>query len=368
MKLFSAKRVFTKFVSTKRVSWFCFSSFPLHGFFHQLSVLLESGLPLITCLRVQLERSDLGRNVDVIRALVVAVERGESFSQALSSHLAGVEPLIIQLITVGEQSGNIGHMCRMIATYLKQREIFKQRMQHLLFTPVLTFIFSLVILAAILLFVVPQFEVFFTLYDKPLPASTKTLLAVSQFVRSKNMYGIYGIVALSVVGLLFIKRQPAVKGFFDRFVMVCPVVRQIILMQECFYVTHVLLLFLRAGATLPESLAGATMVVRNQSIRNELLLVDTALQQGQSLKQAFSCMKVPLFSEQMLTMISIGEGSGQLVCMLQTIERMAHDHVKAWQKWGIRLVQPSFLLITGFLIAGVLVTLYLPIFSLMSMV
>jgi len=335
-------------------------------FTRQLATMMRSGVPLLQAFDI------VGRghsNPAVSRLLLdikADVETGSSLSQAFRKFPLQFDPLYCNLVAAGEQAGILDTLLDRLATYKEKILAIKGKIKSALFYPISVIVVAFVITAVIMIFVIPAFKEVFKSFGADLPAPTLFVMAISDYFVA-YWWAIFGIIG----GGLFAffeswKRSEKVQIVMDRFLLRLPIFGDIIRKSVIARWTRTLATMFAAGVPLVESLDSVGGAAGNYVYKLATKQIQSEVSTGTSL--TVSMQNVNLFPNMVTQMVSIGEESGALDSMLSKVadffEQEVDDAVEAMSS----LMEPMIMVVLGTLIGGMVVSMYLPIFKLGSVV
>jgi len=331
-------------------------------FFRQLATMMSAGVPLVQAFEI------IGRGHDNagMRVLLLKikneVESGTSLSESLAKHPVYFDDLVISLVNAGEQAGVLETLLDKIATYKEKTEYLKSKIKKAMFYPAAVIVVAVIVTAILLIFVVPQFEELFTSFGADLPAFTRMVVNLSEFMQ-QWWWLVFGIVIGSVIGFLQAKkRSRRFARAFDRFILKVPVIGPIMHKAAVARYARTLGTMFAAGVPLVEALESVSGATGNVVYSDAVLMIRDSVATGQQLQFAMS--QTGLFPNMVEQMVAIGEESGALDDMLNKVadfyEQEVDDAVDALSS----LLEPLIMSVLGILIGGLVVAMYLPIFKL----
>lgn len=335
-------------------------------FSRQLATMMTAGIPLVQAFEI----IGAGHENPAMQKLVLTVksdvESGNSLAQALAKHPLHFDDLYVSLVEAGEQAGALETLLDKIATYKEKTEAIKKKIKKALFYPAAVVVVAIVVTTVLLIYVIPQFEDLFQGFGADLPAFTRMIIDLSNFVQTKGWLILVGAVA-SVLGFLHIKkRYRSVQHFIDRVILKVPVIGPILQKSAIARYARTLATTFAAGVPLVEALdsvAGATgNIVYEQAVRKMRDEVAT----GQRLQRAME--NADLFPNMVNQMIAVGEESGSLDDMAGKVADFYEEEVDNAVDSMSSLLEPLIMAILGILVGGLVVAMYLPIFRMGTVV
>jgi len=290
------------------------------------------------------------------------VESGTSLSETLAKNPVYFDELVVNLVNAGEQAGVLDALLDKIATYKEKTEYLKSKIKKALFYPTAVIIVAVIVTSILLIFVVPQFQQLFTSFGADLPAFTKLVVNLSDFMRDW-WWVIFGIMTGAVVGVLEAKkRSRKFSRNLDRMTLRLPIIGSIMHKASVARFARTLSTMFAAGVPLVEALESVAGATGNVVYSDAVLMVRDSVATGQQLQFAMS--QTGLFPNMVEQMVAIGEESGALDTMLAKVadfyEQEVDDAVDALSS----LLEPIIMSVLGVLIGGLVVAMYLPIFKL----
>lgn len=335
-------------------------------FARQLATMMTAGVPLVQALAIVSkghENPSMGKLLDKIRG---DIEGGASLAEALAKHPLYFDNLFVNLVDAGERSGALESLLDRIATYKEKSEALRKKVKKALTYPIAVMVIAVVVTAILLIFVVPQFEALFQDFGADLPAFTRLVIDLSEFVQA---YIIYILIALAAIGFTFRqahRRSFAFRKLVDRVVLKLPVVGDIQNKSAVARFARTLSTMFAAGVPLVDALdsvakaAGNIIYEEAVSIMREQVMTGTQLQV--TMEQA------GIWPPMATQMIAIGEESGSLDGMSEKVAEYYEAEVDNLVDNLSALMEPMIMAVLGVLVGGLVIAMYLPIFKLGSVV
>ena len=322
----------------------------------QMAGLINAGLPLMRTLGILIEQTEGKQLQSALIAVHADVESGASLSIALARHPDVFPPLMVSLVRVGETGGFLGQALTSIAeTYGKEAEL-----QNKIRTATT---YPLVVLGVLVMvtFIVPIFESMFTGIGSALPLPTQILVTLSH-----NMMWILPLlVVLALAGWVWWtrnRRTDRVRRFIDPLKLRLPVFGPLATKIAVARFTRNLAMMLQAGVPLVQALSIVGQASNNIVIEQAVHDIQDSIRQGRSF--AAPLAKAAVFPTMVAQMVSVGEESGTLSEMLSSIADLYENEVETATDQLTATIEPVLIVGIGILIGGMVISLYLPIFSL----
>jgi type IV pilus assembly protein PilC len=335
-------------------------------FARQIATMMQAGVPLVQSFEIIGQGNDKPSMQKLILAIKSEVEGGVSMAEALSKHPLYFDPLFINLVNAGEQSGALETMLDKLATYKEKVEALKAKVKKALFYPIAVLVVAFVVTVILLVFVVPQFEELFQSFGADLPALTRFVINLSEFMQ-QWWYVIAGAIVGTVLTVLRIKKtSPKMQEWFDRMALKAPVVGEIATKSAIARFSRTLETMSAAGVPLVEAMDSVAGATGNIIYHNASLKIKDEVSQGTQLQT--SMRNTGLFPNMAIQMVSIGEEAGSLDAMLARVADFYETEVDNAVDALTSLLEPIIMAVLGVLVGGLIIAMYLPIFKLGSVV
>jgi type IV pilus assembly protein PilC len=329
----------------------------------QLSVLIDAELPLIQSLSILEEQQKNKYFRTVIRTIKEDVEAGSTLNQAKRKHPKVFDDLYCNLVASGEQSGSLDIMLRRLAEYIERTVKLRAQVRQAMIYPVAIVIFAVVVTIFLLWKVIPVFASIFRDLGAELPLLTAVIIKLSNFV-SKNIIFVF----LGLVGLFFAFRfyRNTTQGRWttDRLVLRIPLFGPLLHKVAMTRVTRTLSTLISGGVPMLEALKITSSTAGNVTLEKEILDARKLVSEGKTLNEGFrESGRFPLM---MLQMINVGEATGTLDEMLGKLANFYDEEVETSVAALLSILEPIMLIFVGGIVGSLVVSMYLPIFSLIS--
>ena len=329
-------------------------------FNQQFLTLIHAGLPILNSLELLIKRQRNAYLRTLLENVRDRVRAGELLSDAFAAQ--GVFPkLYTTTVLAGEKSGNIEEVLQRFITYQRMSMSFRKKLAVSLVYPTLLVVVVILMLSFLVTYVVPQFAQLFSSLNAELPPMTLFMLSVGNFARSYILFILAGLVILAFLIWRW-KNTDRGAAQIDRAVLAMPVVGQIFLKQQVATFARTLSTLLMGGLPLVPSLETAGASMSSRKVVNGLASATTSVREGRSLSKSLEDEKI--FPGLAVEMIEVGESTGALPGMLTSVAEFYEEDVQTALGAAMALIEPVILIIMAVFVGGVLISLYLPIFSL----
>ena len=330
-------------------------------FFRQLATMMGAGVPLVQSFEIIGRGHENAGMRDLILNVKAEVESGTSLSASLAKHPFHFDALVVNLVDAGEQAGVLETLLDKIATYKEKTEYLKAKIKKAMFYPTAVIIVAVIVTAILLIFVVPQFEALFSNFGADLPAFTRVVVTMSEFMQA-YWWLLFGIIGASIFGFLQAKKRSRKFGrVLDRMILKMPIVGPIMHKAAIARYARTLSTMFAAGVPLVEALQSVAGATGNVVYSDAVLMMKDSVATGQQL--TFAMNQTGLFPNMVEQMVAIGEESGALDSMLSKVADFYEQEVDDAVDALTSLLEPLIMSVLGILIGGLVVAMYLPIFK-----
>lgn len=334
-------------------------------FNQELAALLHAGLPLLQSLDLVLERV---REPD-FRALLERVreqiDSGVDFSAAIEQFGDQFPPLYPSTIKAGENTGEMEQVIRRYVIYQKLVMEARRKVVSALVYPVVLIGLSMAMIGVMTVYVVPQFSVFYADLDAELPFMTRAALGISSFVRGNWPWLVLGS-ATAFVLLRQWMRSTSGALTLDRWKLGIPILGSVFQRMAMSEFCRSLATLLAGGMTAVQSLTTAVKAVGNRWVRKSLEPTVQSVREGSSIHEAL--MATGVASDIVIDMTKVGESTGALDSMLSNVADFMDEEVSTLMERLLGLLEPALMVFMGLIVALLLLSVYLPMFSVLGQV
>lgn len=330
----------------------------------QLATLVASGLPIDESLQALAEGSE-GRLRTQVVSLRSRVMEGVSLASAMAEFPETFPPLFRASVAAGESAGKLDRILLRLADYAENRDALRRRVVLALTYPLLLTTVAFAVVAALMIWVVPQVIGVFLQQKQALPLPTRILVRLSDLLGSHGVT-LAAFVAAAVVVALIAFRRPEVRARWHAFVLRLPLLGRLARALETARFARTLALLVGSAVPLLEALSIAAQVVENGALRSALARVAVRVREGQPFSKALA--ETREFPPVAVRLIASGEKSGRLDEML--FEAAAHQERELDTTLGIAMAAlgPGVILIVGGLVLFIVLAILLPIFELNTLI
>ena len=332
-------------------------------FFRQFSVMIDAGLPLVQCLEILAANQENQTFQKCLTGVRTTVEGGATLSNAMRQYSKIFDDLTTNMIEAGEAGGILDTILQRLAAYVEKNVKLKAAVKSALIYPVAVISMACLVVGALLKFVVPIFANMFASMEIELPLPTKIVIGISNTV--KDFWWVVLLLAIGiVVAIIQIRKDPRGRLMFDKMLLklwvLGPVLRKIAVARF----TRTLGTLITSGVPILEGLAITARTSGNAVLEEALMKVRKAVEEGRTIVDPLR--ESGVFPNMVVQMIGVGEATGAMDAMLQKIADFYEDEVDAATKNLLTLLEPLLIGFLGVVVGGIVISLYLPLFSMIA--
>ena len=335
-------------------------------FARQLATMMSAGVPLVQSFEIIGRGHEKPAMQNLVLGIKADVESGTSLAEALEKQPRYFDDLFCNLVGAGEQSGALETLLDKIAIYREKTEELKGKVKKAMFYPAAVLVVAVVVVAILLLFVVPQFETIFKGFGADLPAFTKMVIGMSNFMQQYWWIVFLGTGA-AIYAFVYVKQRSArLRRALDIFALKIPAVGSILEKSAIARFARTLSTMFTAGVPLVEAMNSVAGSTGNALYYEATMKMKDDVAAGTQLQQ--SMKQTNIFPNMVVQMVAIGEESGSLDAMLSKVADFYEEEVDAAVDGLSSLLEPLIISVLGILVGGLVIAMYLPIFKMGTVV
>lgn len=335
-------------------------------FTRQLATMMKAGVPLVQSFDIVAEGLENPAMREVVLGIKGEVEGGNTFAGALKKYPQHFDRLFCSLVESGEQSGSLETMLDRVAIYKEKSELLKQKIKKAMKYPATVIVVAVIVTIILMVKVVPVFEELFASFGADLPAFTKLVVTMSQWMQK------YWFILIIVIGIIIAsfleakKRSQKFRNFLDRTALKLPIFGGLIYKAIIARYSRTLATTFAAGVPLIDALESTAGATNNVVYERAVMQIRDDVATGQQLQ--FAMRVTEKFPSMAIQMVAIGEESGALDAMLDKVATYYENEVDNAVDGLTSMMEPLIMAILGILVGGLVVAMYLPIFQMGSVV
>jgi type IV pilus assembly protein PilC len=340
------------------------SSKELAVFTRQFSVMIDAGLPLVQCLEILANQQENKTFQKILTGVRASVEGGQTLASSLKQYDKVFDPLYYNMVDAGETGGILDTILQRLSTYIEKNVKLKRAVKSALIYPTAVIGIAVLVITLLLWKVVPVFVTLFNGLGAELPLPTRIVIGLSQFVGSIYGFLIVFLFAGAIVGLKVWYGTPQGRMAIDTMILKLPILGMLMRKIAVARFTRTLGTLISSGVPILEGLDITARTSGNAVVERAILQTRKAVEAGRSLVDPLKESEV--FPGMVTQMIGVGEQTGAMDAMLQKIADFYEEEVDASVKDMLTLLEPVMIMFLGIVVGGIVISLYLPLFSLIA--
>ncbi len=338
-------------VSDRDLSIFC----------RQLGTMINAGLNLIDALNILAEQLPNKKLAEASKKVAVMVNEGRPLSNSMAEFPSVFPEFIVNLVKVGEETGNLDIALMRAADYYEKMASIKNKIKSASFYPTFVVIVATIIVTGILYFLVPTFAEIYASLGGELPLPTQMLIAASNLIRSNLLYALAFIIGFFFLFRFLMKNVYQFRRAVHTFMLRAPKMGDLVVKSTMARFARTMATLFSSGVQLERAFEIAGQVAGNVRIKEALEMAKKDVIEGAPMYKALE--KTGMFPKLIIAMVRVGEDTGRLDEMLDTIARFYEDEFDKAVEGMIKLIEPMLIVFIGGVVGLILIALYLPIFK-----
>ena len=339
-------------VSDRDLSIFC----------RQLGTMINAGLSLIDALNILGEQLPNKKLAQASKNVAQMVSEGKPISNSMAEFPNVFPEFVVNLVRVGEETGNLDVALIRAADYYEKMAMIKSKIKSAAFYPTFVVIVATGIVTGILYFLVPTFAEIYSSLGGTLPLPTQMLISASNALRSNLLFILAFIVGFSLLFRLLMNKSYQFRKSVHSFMLRAPKMGELVTKSTMAKFARTMATLFSSGVALERAFEIAGQVTGNVVIREALENAKKDVIEGQPMYKALE--KTGMFPKLIVSMVRVGEDTGRLDEMLDTIARFYEDEFDKAVEGMIKLIEPMLIVFIGGIVGVILIALYMPIFRL----
>ena len=333
-------------------------------FARHLAVMVKAGFSLNKALQVLILQTKNKRFVKVITELEEDVRKGTAFGDALAKYPDVFSDLFVNMVKVGEASGNLEGNLKMLALQMKKDHNLRSKVKSAMMYPAVILIAMLAIGTGMMIFVVPQLISVFEELNAQLPLATRVVIYVSHFLSTKWWLVILVLIALIIVGRVVLRTKEG-KRLLDKVILILPIFGNISKKINSARLARVLSSLIESGVSIVKALEISAGTLSNSLFTESLMVASQEVQKGQPLSQslaAYPNLYLPIVTQ----MIQVGEETGTLGDITKKLAEFYEEEVTTITKGLSTIIEPILMVIIGAAVGFFAISMIQPMYSMMN--
>ncbi|HEX5000846.1 MAG TPA: type II secretion system F family protein [Terriglobia bacterium] len=332
-------------------------------FTRQFSVMIDAGVPLVQCLQILSEQQENKKFRTAINSVRREVESGNNLASSMKMHGKIFDDLYTNMVAAGEAGGILDTIFQRLSGYIEKAVKLKRAVQSAMVYPIAVVLIASGVITLILWKVVPAFTELFTSMNVDLPLPTRIVIGASQFVGS---YGIFVAIGLGILAFVLRSYYRTPKGRYavDALILKAPVFGPLMRKIAVARFTRTMATLIASGVPILDCLDITARTSGNAIIEEAIFNVKRAIEEGRTIVEPLAASKA--FPSMVVQMIGVGEQAGALEEMLTKIADFYEEEVDAAVGDLMTALEPAMIVVLGVVVGGIVISMYLPIFTLVG--
>jgi type IV pilus assembly protein PilC len=336
-------------------------------FTRQFSVMIDAGLPLVSCLDILAQQQQNAFFKDVLNQVRQNVEEGSTLAASLAKHPKVFDNLYTHMVEAGETGGVLDLILQRLATLIEKVVKLKRSIVSAMIYPSAVVGVAIAAVAVILIVVIPQFEQIFLGLLGPgeaLPLPTRIVMFISSLIAGWGGVAALILMIGAAVGTKFYYKTPKGRHNIDAMLLKVPIFGSILRKIAVARFSRILSTLLSSGVPILQSLEITARTAGNVIVENAILKIRDAVERGESFVEPLR--QTDVFPNMVAQMVGVGEQTGAMDAMLGKIADFYEDEVDSAIADLLALIEPALIAFLGVTIGGIVISMYLPLFTLIG--
>lgn len=329
-------------------------------FSRQFATMINTGVPLLQALQIMGEQTENPRLRRKLQIISRDVESGSSFFEAVKKHPDIFDTLYANMVDAGETGGILDEVLLRLAEHIEKAAKLKSKLKGAMIYPGVVVTVAMSVVTVILVFVIPTFEKMFREAGSALPLPTQVVIALSKFVTGNSLYLLGGIAAV-IIGFRYFYKWEKGHELVDEWILFIPVFGPLLRKAAVAKFSRTLSTMVSSGVPILAALDIVSRTAGNKTVERGVQEAKKSIAEGQTLAEPLEDTGV--FPPMVIHMISIGETTGALDTMLSKVADFYDDEVDVAVDSMTALIEPLMIVFLGVVVGGLVISMYLPIFS-----
>ncbi len=330
-------------------------------FTRQFATMIDAGLPLVQCLDILASQNTNPFFKRILFQIKNDVEGGATFADALKKHPKVFDQLFVNLVAAGEIGGVLDTILNRLAVFIEKNLKVIKKVKGAMTYPLVIFGVMVIAVAVMLIWVIPTFQKMFANMGGKLPASTQFVIDLSEWLQ-KYIFHVIGVMVAIIYAIKAFYRSEWGREIWDKVLLHTPLIGPVVRKSAVAKFTRTLGTMLSSGVPLLDALDIVAKSAGNKTIEAAIYYVRDRISEGRNIAEPLAETKV--FPSMVVQMIGVGEATGALDVMLNKIADFYEDEVDDAVAAMTSMMEPLMLVMVAGILGGMLIAMYMPIFSL----
>ena len=334
-------------------------------FTRQFATMIDAGLPIVQCLDILGEQSESKLLRNTVRTIRQDVEGGATLADALRKHPKIFDALYINMVEAGETKDVLNTVLNRIALFIEKANKLKKKVKGAMIYPCAIIAVAVIVVSILLIFVIPVFAELYGSMGKALPAPTQITINISNWFVASWYYLLLALGGV-VAGVRFYYQSDQGRINIDGLLLRLPVVGDMLRKVAVARFSQNMAILLSSGVPILEGLAITARTAGNKVVEKAIMDSRVSISQGKTVAEPLAESKI--FPPMVCHMVAVGETTGGLDGMLRKIAEFYEEEVDDAVASLTALMEPMIMVVLGVILGGLVISMYLPIFQLGSLV
>ena len=334
-------------------------------FTRQLATLISAGLPLLRSLKTLAKQEKNPALRSIMGSLAESVEGGTTFSEALAQHPKAFNKLYVNMVKAGELGGVLEVVLSRLAEFAEKSQRIRGKVTSAMVYPIVVLVIAVLIVGFLMLFIVPKFEAIFQdmLGGRPLPAITAAVIGASRFIQA-NFLPLAGGLVLVGLGLRFSTSLPGFAPALDRAKLKLPLFGDLLTKTAVARFSRTLGTLVSSGVPILQALQITRDTAGNERVSQAIDQIHDNVKEGESMVTPMEASQI--FPPMVVSMVQVGEETGQLPDMLTKVADVFEDEVDTAVAGLTSLLEPIMIVVLALIVGTIVIALFLPLITIIQ--
>ena len=334
-------------------------------FTRQFATMIDAGLPIVQCLNILTEQSESKLLRRTIRIIQKDVEGGSTLADALAKHPKIFDDLYVNMVQAGEAGGVLNTILNRVALFIEKATKLKKKVKGAMIYPSAIIAVAVIVVAILLVFVIPVFAELYGSMGKALPVPTQMTINISNWFVA-NWYFMFGGLIGIVIAIRAYYQTEQGRMNIDRVMLRLPIVGDLLRKVAVARFSQNMAILLSSGVPILDGLAITARTAGNRVVERAIMDARVSIRQGKTVAEPLRESKI--FPPMVCQMVAVGENTGGLDGMLRKVAELYEEEVDDAVANLTALMEPMIMIILGVVLGGLVISMYLPIFQMGSLV
>jgi len=334
-------------------------------FTRQFATMIDAGLAIVQCLDILTEQSESKLLRKTIHDIRLDVEGGSTLGDAMAKHPKIFDDLYVNMVRAGEAGGVLHTILNRVAVFIEKANKLKKKVKGAMIYPTTILAVAVIVVAILLIFVIPVFSELYGSMGKALPAPTQITINISNWFVANWYYMLFGLVGVFVAIRAYSKTEQG-RMNIDRLLLRLPVVGDLLRKVAVARFSQNMAILLSSGVPILDGLAITARTAGNKVVERAIMEARVSISQGKTVAEPLRESKI--FPPMVCQMVAVGENTGGLDGMLRKVAELYEEEVDDAVANLTALMEPLIMVVLGVILGGLVISMYLPIFQMGSLV